>query len=597
VERNNYNPLNLSTVHTIFGCDLRTLALFRIGIGVALFLDLLSRARDFRAHYTYWGVLPPPTDQESFIPSWIYLLMGSTWFEFGIFLFAGLAALAVIVGYQTTLATVTSWGLLFFIQTRNDLLIQGGDDLLILLFFWGIFLPLGARFSFDASVDQTCPKESLNSYFSMGTLAILLQVACLYFFSALQKHTQEWIPDGTALYYVLHLESFVQPMGQWLREYVSLLQGLTYFTWVLELIGPFLLFSPWFFLPIRLGLLVGFILLHLGIAAFINVGLFPLFNIVSLLLFLPSWFWDKLTPVTQTPARRGLIVFFDEDSEFCRKMCFLLKTFLLHPNMQIFPAQQHPLIWQIMERDNTWVVQDHHGGMHTQWNAVIFLVRQSPLWWPAAGLLNLPPLRLFGAVIYQKIATSRASLSHFTRFALPYHHLELQPPLTGEIIVGLLTIYMVFINLITVPNLPFKLSDPLVIVQNTFKLNQKWNMFAPPRKYSGWYVIPGHLVDGTIIDVYNFQMPPIPLENSSYEQSKYANHRWRKYLQRLVQKKHQKYRNHYGKYLCRQWNENRLPSKHLDFFEVYFIVAETPPPYLIQRKAHEPLMIWKQHCP
>ena len=40
----------------ILGIDLRSLALFRLGLGAFLLLDLVNRAADLTAHYTWDGV-------------------------------------------------------------------------------------------------------------------------------------------------------------------------------------------------------------------------------------------------------------------------------------------------------------------------------------------------------------------------------------------------------------------------------------------------------------------------------------------------------------------------------------------------------------
>ncbi len=41
-----------------YGLDLRSLALFRIGLAALILGDLIWRARDLRAFYTDFGVLP-----------------------------------------------------------------------------------------------------------------------------------------------------------------------------------------------------------------------------------------------------------------------------------------------------------------------------------------------------------------------------------------------------------------------------------------------------------------------------------------------------------------------------------------------------------
>ena len=42
----------------LFSIDLRSLAAFRMALGVLLLADLVMRAQDLSAHYTDWGVLP-----------------------------------------------------------------------------------------------------------------------------------------------------------------------------------------------------------------------------------------------------------------------------------------------------------------------------------------------------------------------------------------------------------------------------------------------------------------------------------------------------------------------------------------------------------
>ncbi len=586
----------MKTLKTLFGCDLRTLALFRVGLGLSLLVDLISRAREFRAHYTSFGVSPLASNPETFRQVWIDPWVGTSWFQGSVFVAAGLAALAVLVGYRTRLATALGWGLLLFIQAQNKMVLQGGDNLFILLFFWSIFLPLGARYSFDAAMDPSSEEEQPNQYFSMATVGILLQVAGLYFFSALLKDAPEWMPDGTAIYYALHLESFVQPFGEWMREFPSMMKGLTYYTWVLELVGPLLLFSPWLFLSLRLSMLILLVLLHVGIIVCMNVGLFPLFNFVSLVVFLPSWCWDRLASRFKNSLGTGVTIFYDEDCEFCRKICLVLKTFLVMPHTPILPAQTHPPILEIMERDNTWIVQDQQGAQYTEWQAILFLLRQSVIFWPVALVLRVPVLSRLGTKLYRVIARNRGALSRFTHLGLPYHRQTLTLPSYMEWGVGVVVLYMLFINISTLPQWPEPIPDPFKAVRGTFGLNQKWNMFAPsPRKWDGWYMVPGKLIDGTTVDVYNLRMQAPTEEGLGFKESPYAIYRWRKYLQRLVMEKHEYHRKYYGAYLCRRWNETKLPLQHLLSFQIFFFQVNTPPPNTPPTPP-EKILIWNQSC-
>jgi len=46
---------------TLFGIDLRALALFRVSIGTLLIIDLLLRSRYITAHYSDLGLYPSVT--------------------------------------------------------------------------------------------------------------------------------------------------------------------------------------------------------------------------------------------------------------------------------------------------------------------------------------------------------------------------------------------------------------------------------------------------------------------------------------------------------------------------------------------------------
>src|SRR5215472_15275286 len=51
--------LGMSRLGSLLEIDLRSLALFRIGVAVTLLVDLASRVRDLEAFYGARGVLPP----------------------------------------------------------------------------------------------------------------------------------------------------------------------------------------------------------------------------------------------------------------------------------------------------------------------------------------------------------------------------------------------------------------------------------------------------------------------------------------------------------------------------------------------------------
>jgi hypothetical protein len=112
-------------------------------------------------------------------------------------------------------------------------------------------------------------------------------------FTALRKSDPEWRTEGTAIYYALSLEHLTTPLGQWLLQFPALLRTLTYGVLSLEALAPVLLFCPLFTGSIRVVTVLGFVLMHAGIYLTLRIGLFPWIAALSLVVFLPSWVWDR----------------------------------------------------------------------------------------------------------------------------------------------------------------------------------------------------------------------------------------------------------------------------------------------------------------
>lgn len=292
-----------------FEVDLRALALLRVVVAAVLLLDLGIRATDLEAHYSNLGVLPLSVLYEYGWNSYGFSLHASSglWqVQAALFLVAAAVATALLLGYRTRVVTAVSWVLLISVQNRNPLILQGGDDLLRMLLFWGFFLPWGRVYSLD-SRRQEVPSQL--TYFSAATVAYVVQLALVYWCTALLKDSPEWHVDGTALYYALSLDQVLMPGGRLLYPYPDLLRFLTFGTYYTEMLLPFVLFIPvgvpWWRL-----LFVGVLLLfHLGISLTLFVGLFFLISIAALLGLLPPMAMDWLERHLMPRAQRlsGLV--------------------------------------------------------------------------------------------------------------------------------------------------------------------------------------------------------------------------------------------------------------------------------------------------
>jgi Vitamin K-dependent gamma-carboxylase len=284
----------------LFGLDLRSLAVFRIGLGVLLLSDLIGRAGDLGAHYTDEGVLPRSAITTPRYVS-IHLLDGTADFQGALFVLAGLFALALLVGWWTRLATGASWFLLMSLHARNPMILQGGDTLLRLLLFWGLFLPLGARWSLDG-LRRRDGLPAGNAEVSAGSAALVLQICFVYWFSAALKSHPVWRSEGTAVYYALSIDQFATPLAHYLLGFPGLLRWLTFATLAIEAAGPVLLFVPFYTGRVRLAVVVGFVLFHLvGLRLCLELGPFPWVCAVAWLALLPGRFWDRVAGRLRLP--------------------------------------------------------------------------------------------------------------------------------------------------------------------------------------------------------------------------------------------------------------------------------------------------------
>ena len=313
LERNTSEPATLLRWKDVFALDARSLAALRIGLGLVLLLNNCDLAWDIPAFYSDAGLLPRAARmelnvEEQFVapPYWVslHMLSGEAWFQGLLFALSGALAIAVMVGFRTQWALFGSWLLFLSLQARNPLLLQGGDDVLRVLLFWSLFLPLGAKWSWDS---RRGAEQGSSRVCSLASAALVIQLVCLYLFTALLKKHAMWRSDFTAIYYALSTDHFTTLLGRELLRFPTLLQCMTAATMALEFGGPLALLYPWKNWRVRAAVVVSFWLFHLGIAATMSIGLFPAFCLVYWLALLPGEFWDwlglRLKSVVRWPFR------------------------------------------------------------------------------------------------------------------------------------------------------------------------------------------------------------------------------------------------------------------------------------------------------
>lgn len=264
--------------------DRRALVALRVALGTLLLTDLLLRARSLAFFYTDSGALPrsalfaryPVTANLS-----VYTLFGDGWWVGLLFVAAGIAALALALGYRTKAAAICSLVLLVSLHARNPLVLNGGDSLLRRTLLWCLFLPLGSGLLLD---DRTRCRHP-------AAIGLLVQPVVLYVINAVIKLRGDAWPSGRAVPMVFSIDSLTVLLGDRLAAYPELLSGLGLAWIVLLWCSPLLVVAT----GRRRTVLVGaFASAHAGMALTLGVGLFPFVSLAALLPYLPPGVWDSV---------------------------------------------------------------------------------------------------------------------------------------------------------------------------------------------------------------------------------------------------------------------------------------------------------------
>jgi hypothetical protein len=609
------------TVREFFSLDVRTLALFRVGLAYLLLADLANRWPDLTALYSdegavpridFFHVSPRYWLLDTSNPFSLHVLGGSHAFQVALHLLACAFAVGLLVGYRTQFMTLVSWFLLMSSQARNPAVMHGGDLLLRLLAFWGIFLPLGAYFSFDAATTA----RRLNRQYRVcnpASAALILQVCFVYWFAVAWKSGAPWREEGSAVYYALSVDGFSTRFAHFLLNFPVVMKLLTRATMVLELFGPVLLFIPFANGLLRTLAVASFIAFHAGLGVCLELGFFPPTCWLAWIALLPTWFWDKLGTRFDDPAREGLVVYYDAGRRAAGKAAARLRTFLLLDGAELVPLAQDEARQAAAAKRNSWLVVAGPGKDRFGYEAVVHLARLSPLFFPVAGLLTWWPPRAVGEWVFRRIGGSRLVAGPpepaGAAPAVP------APGLVQNALVLFLLVYVFAINVRTLPSisrwallpLSYALDSDVQTLEEKFRektwlpdmamnlaatlgLDQSWGVFAPqPGTLDGWYVIVGTLKNGRQANLFTGgypldgveivdAIPPSSWEKPELISAEYANSRWRKYLINLYGDLHMQLRPYYVDYLCREWNARHSGGEELALIEMYFMAERTNPP-------------------
>lgn len=174
-------------------------------------------------------------------------------------------SLCLFLGIFKRLAALILFFSLFIFKMRNPYLLDGGDNVILVLLPFLVFTDSFSFFNrYDKWVMRITKKikphmRILDKYFS---LAIVFQLCIIYFFAGLHKLQSEVWRNGTALYYILESADFHAGfLNDWIAGSRIATAVLTWTTLVFQLSFPFLIWHS----RTRLIAVCTGVLFHLGI--------------------------------------------------------------------------------------------------------------------------------------------------------------------------------------------------------------------------------------------------------------------------------------------------------------------------------------------
>jgi hypothetical protein len=345
-----------------FTVDPRSLGLCRIGLGLLLLWDLLRRVPEISIWYSNQGLLPNHTAlwRPGAEYMFSFFFAASTVQEAAcMFFLCALVFALFTVGYRTRLMHVLSFACIVSLHSRGIFLENGGDVVLNVLCAWTLFLPLGARFSVDAVLSSlrarrettigelndraALPARDILPRRSLASLAILIELALIYYLNALHKTGWTW-RQGSAVHYVFYQERMVTWFGLLVRPYLQpwMTLRMTYTTWNIELLAPILILNPLFFTWTRRVAMVLLPGLHLAFAAVLNLGQFT-FNMIGFYpLLLGPRDWRLLARWFAPSATRARTVLVDERSPHAMALARLLLRLDAFERLSFAPLEAAP---------------------------------------------------------------------------------------------------------------------------------------------------------------------------------------------------------------------------------------------------------------
>lgn len=323
------------------------IALFRILYGALVMADLMLLKGDWLAWFGPKGWISPQTMHilEPGTRINLFSLMPQTDFAVETFFWIFLAFTALLmIGLFTRLSSIAVFVCLCSMHERLTVITHSGDTLMRVIGFFLMFAPAGAAFSVDRLIRIWRGKEGLEirPRSPWAQRMIQYQVALLYFVAFWWKSAGETWVNGTALYYVYHLDQFRRfPVPDFLETPCMMKIG----SWATLLIEFSLGVLVWF-KELRYAVLLAGVLLHLALEYSMNIPLFEWISISTFVTFIYpadlAQFGDWIRTTVSARVGRRFQVTYDPESERAVRAMNVLHALDVFRFVRIVESQSAP---------------------------------------------------------------------------------------------------------------------------------------------------------------------------------------------------------------------------------------------------------------
>lgn len=108
-------------------------------------------------------------------------------------------------------------------------------------------------------------------------------------------------------------------------------------------------------------------------------------------------------------------IYYDPDCGFCKATAHIFREFCIGPHGSVEPSDSNKKAHDLLVKHDSWVLFADDGQTYLEWQAVAYMMRQSPAFWVFGVLTDLKPVRALMKTFYHLIGDNRRTLSRVLR--------------------------------------------------------------------------------------------------------------------------------------------------------------------------------------